>query len=100
MTRGENLNVCVMEKCGDLIQAVGKVTRFGKDNHHPDTPKKTNEDDLLREYYQLQAVMEMVFEKEGVRQLSEQEINRIKEAKRRSVTYYSNYSGNIGIITD
>lgn len=100
MTKGENLNICVMEGCGELIQAVSKVTRFGKDNHHPDAIQKTNEEDLIRKYYQLQAVVEMVFEKEGLRRISEQEIDHIKKVKKRSVNHYSNYSKDLGIVVD
>lgn len=31
-----------MEECAELIQAVAKAERFGRDSHHPDTPEINN----------------------------------------------------------
>ena len=65
MTKNENLLVTLMEECAELQQAVSKALRFGMDGCHPSYPEKTNEHNIMIEYYQLVAVMEML-ENDGV----------------------------------
>lgn len=39
----------VIEECGELIQALCKVDRFGWFNHHPDRPSSNNMDEVKAE---------------------------------------------------
>ena len=44
----------LIEECGEVLQAIGKLQRFGPDNHHPrDEGKRTNRDRLLDELQDL-----------------------------------------------
>ena len=60
MTKNENLLVTLMEECAELQQAVSKALRFGMDGCRPGSPERNNEHDIMVEYYQLVAVMEML----------------------------------------
>lgn len=60
MTKNENLLVTLMEECAELQQAVSKALRFGMDGCRPGSPDRNNEHDIMVEYYQLVAVMEML----------------------------------------
>ncbi len=56
----EYLLVCLMEECGELIQACSKVLRHGFDNHHPDRPEDTNWVDVLSEASDVKTIMKML----------------------------------------
>lgn len=39
----------MVEEIGEILQAIGKGSRFGWRNHHPDRPFQTNLDELCSE---------------------------------------------------
>lgn len=82
------LFVCLMEEAAEVQQAVSKLIRFGSNNHNPKTPERTNVDDIMTEYYQLQAVMELLQEKGKLPILSPEEIRYIKKDKKRKLKYF------------
>lgn len=100
MTKSENLLLTLMEECAEVQQAVSKVLRFGHDNYHPSDPRRTNEKDVLTEYYQLVAMMEMLTDEGILRQLSDSEIDEIKSAKKQHVGRYQSVSRMLGCIKD
>lgn len=97
MTKNENLLVTLMEECAELQQAVSKALRFGMDNHHPSAPGETNEMNIMTEYYQLVAVMDMLVVsgvlRDGV------PASQIKNRKRENVERYQQMSAELGLIT-
>src|SRR5574344_877467 len=82
------LFVCLMEEAAEVQQAVSKLIRFGSNNHNPKTPEQTNSDDIMTEYYQLQAVMELLQEKGKLPVLSTEEIKYIKKDKKQKLKYF------------
>lgn len=63
--REEYLLVCLMEECGELIQACSKVLRHGFRNYHPNTPPEeraysTNWHDVLKEASDVRTIMKML----------------------------------------
>lgn len=98
MTERENLYQVLQEECGEIIQAASKIMRFGEYNHHPNKPLITNTSELMTEYYQLQAVMEILQENNILPVLSEKEIMQIKENKKAKVAAYAAMSVSLGLI--
>lgn len=92
MKKDENLLIILGEECAEVQQAVSKILRFGKDACNPITPYTTNELDVLTEYYQLAAVMEMLIDQGVLQQLSECDIATIKSDKKSKVEHYQNVS--------
>jgi hypothetical protein len=92
MTKLENLYIVVMEECSEMQQSISKILRFGENNSHPNRLDSTNAKELLTEYYQLQAVMEMIIEQGVLGNISEDEIADIKFGKRRNVRAYMHLS--------
>lgn len=88
LSKRDYLLTVLSEECSEVIKAVTKSMRFGLDNYHPDTPELTNENELIGEYYQLQATMEMLQDAGFVRKLSDGEIQGIKDAKKAKVRSY------------
>lgn len=95
MKRSEHLLVCLMEECAEVQQAVAKSLRFGLEDHHPERPDLTNEAEILTEFYQLVAVMDLLQEEEIIATLSEVEVERIKKRKLEKLDEYMDYSRNI-----
>ena len=97
MNSTENLYIIALEECAEMQQCITKILRFGKDNHHPDR-HETNERELLKEYYQLQCIMNTLFDNGIIKDLSEDEIQTIKSLKKNSITKYAKLSQELGCI--
>lgn len=96
----ENLFIVASEECSEIQQCISKILRFGKSNHHPSRPEDTNAKELLKEYYQLQAVMDMIIDGGVLYNLSESEIMQIKDSKKLNVLKYSELSKQLGFLKD
>ena len=46
------------EECGEVVQVVGKILRHGYDSYHPDNPRVTNRDLLVKELRDVNAVLQ------------------------------------------
>lgn len=92
MKRSEHLLVCLMEECAEVQQAVAKSLRFGLEDHHPERPDLTNEAEILTEFYQLVAVMDLLQQEEIIATLSEVEVEKIKRRKLEKLDEYMEYS--------
>lgn len=77
------LLVCLMEESAEIAQAAAKSIRFGLDDSHPERVGETNEDDLLEELYQCIAVVEMLQENKNLKTLTNEEIQCIKNKKKK-----------------
>ena len=100
MTRDENLLLTLAEECAEVQQSVSKILRFGKSCCNPAVPNMTNELDVLTEYYQLTAVMEMLLDKGVPSQFDELTITKIKAEKKYKVEHYLDVSHCLGRIAD
>lgn len=98
MKKNEHICIVTMEECAEIQQDTSKLLRFGKGNHHPDSDV-TNGYHLMKEYYQLQAMIEMMVEHGIVDELPEEEIKNIKDNKKLKVNHYINYSRELGLLT-
>ena len=82
MNKIENISVTVMEECAEIQQAVSKTLRFGHDSCNPLTPDTNNAQSILIEYYQLQAMMELLFSETGLdKYFTADEVSKIKTDK-------------------
>lgn len=100
MTYNEHLLVTASEECTEISEAIDKALRFGMYNYHPKTPSITNEKQILTEYYQLQAMFEMLFNNKILNNLSEDVIEAIKLNKKRAVIDHINKAKSLGTIAD
>lgn len=98
MTINENLLVVASEECSEISQAISKAIRFGMQNHNPYNNGTNNEYEILVEYYQLQAVFEMLVERGIVRKLTDDEIDTIVADKKAKVKHYEELSSSLGIV--
>jgi NTP pyrophosphatase (non-canonical NTP hydrolase) len=39
----------VIEECGEVLQAIAKIKRFGLQSYHPDRPNSDNQIEVLKE---------------------------------------------------
>ena len=61
----------IMEECGELIQAAGKVLRHGYYSFNPDDPKQINNaNDLAKEMADVQHAINFILENKDVGQVA------------------------------
>jgi hypothetical protein len=66
MNKAEYLLTCLTEECAEIQQATTKALRFGLDKGRPTKePFTTNAEDIIGEYCDLIAIMELLHE-EGI----------------------------------
>lgn len=100
MTTKEHLLVVAAEECAEIQQALTKILRFGIHAHHPSDPEMTNGEQVLTEYYQLQAVFNMLFENGVLKPFAESIIASLQQTKQEKVTRYMTISRHLGRMTD
>ncbi len=98
MRKEENLFVIAQEECAEVQQEIAKALRFGLNSHHPSEPETTNRERILTEYYQLQAVMEILMNTTPLGTLPESRISKIKSDKVTNVMKYGCLSEKLGLI--
>jgi NTP pyrophosphatase (non-canonical NTP hydrolase) len=76
----------LQEECAEVIQAVSKISRFGLDNSKPGTDK-TNRAHLEEELGDMQAMIDLLIEKQIVNKDS---LNAAKRAKILKLKQWSN----------
>ena len=101
MTNRENLYIVAEEECAEIAEAISKIIRFGeREKFDPAIPSITNEKNLLIEYYQLQAIMDMLMDSGYIERPTQREINSIKDTKKIIVEHYRKKSEDLGIIKE
>ena len=100
MTSKENLMLVAMEEANELSKELSKTMRFGRDNFHPDEPEKTNENNLLTEFYQLTAMIEHLQKIGELPEFSVEKIEEIKSSKIEKVYHYMNLTKELGFLND
>lgn len=100
MTRNEYLLTVVSEECAEIQQAVSKILRFGVDGRNPYDPATPNGDHLLTEYYQLEEMMEMLFDADILIPFNFPDILHIREDKREKVEKYMDVSKRLGYLQE
>lgn len=76
--------IIVMEECSEITQACSKSIRFGLTSCHPDKAI-TNRYEIVKEFYQLQAMIEDLQSEGAIPELTTNEINEIKKDKLKKV---------------
>lgn len=69
--------VVAMEECAEVQQALSKAIRFGADNHHPNEPETTNGYQVLKEFHQLRAVMDMIVSRGYIPNIPDEEVENV-----------------------
>lgn len=78
----------VIEEATEISQAATKSLTFGINNHNPLTPNKSNADDIINEFYHLDAMIEMLQQEDILPKLTKEEELKIKNEKKRKVNNY------------
>ena len=92
MNRTENLLVTVSEECAEIGEAVSKMLRFGYSHE--------NKTQVMIEFYQLCAMIEMCHEADILPTLSDDMRNEIMSEKKRKVRYYQGVSETVGTLKE
>lgn len=100
MTRGEYLMVVAAEECAEIQENISKAIRFGVDNHHPDKPDTTNSYQILKEFNQLKAVIDMLIIGRHIPGISDEEAKGIYRDKVEAVKDWHMYSKRIGTVDE
>lgn len=99
MTQNENLLVIAMEECNELSFAISKALRFGMKNYYEEIGKiKDNNFEILNEYFQLKAVMEMLLSEGILEPISDTTAWAIQEDKEIKVKKSQVRSNELGLI--
>lgn len=101
MNKIENISIVVMEECAEVQQAISKALRFGYDCYDPSNPDTNNAIDILTEYYQLEAMMDLLISESSLdKYLSVEEIIQIKNNKTKKFLKYQEISEELGNVED
>lgn len=95
MNSKEYLLTCLVEECGEVIQAATKYLRFGRDSTFNGEYTDTNEDHLIKELSDIVAVMELL-EEEDVTHIAF-DLNRV-DAKKVKVKEFRERSRQLGLV--
>lgn len=83
----QHLFACFAEECGEVVQVIGKIFRFGELDSHPKTGNVPNIELLRREFNDIVAVAEML----DIH--IDQELIEAKQARVRKYMAYANRNG-------
>lgn len=98
MNRQEHLLTVTSEECAEIQQSISKGLRFGLYEPICIKPDKTNEEEILKEIYHLAAMVEMLQDEHVIKKLTEEEIQIIKDTKKRNVEKYMDESRRKGLL--
>lgn len=99
MMKNENIAITAMEECSEVAQAISKVLRFGVNEYLSKEDKSTHGENVLYEFYQLQAVIEYLQHVGFLPKFNEQEIKMIKTHKITKMEKYQQISIDRGLCT-
>jgi len=99
MNKKEHLLTCLTEECAEVIQVADKGMRFGTDDSYPNE-SATNAYNIVKEYIEITAVMDMLLDEGFLISLSDDEANEIFIAKQQRVRDYMDYARSRGTLVD
>lgn len=99
MNEIENLLVTLSGECAEISEAVSKSLRFGLNNHHPDVTI-SNADQIMKEYYQLSALIEQLQSRAYLPRFDDDKIKSIKIDKISNVEKWKDISFKEGTLND
>ena len=100
MNKGEYLMVVAAEECAEIQENISKAIRWGVSNHHPDKPETTNGYEILKEFNQLRAVIDMLIIGRHIPGISHEEADKIYRDKVAAVEHWQTYSKDIGTVDE
>lgn len=99
MNVNANLMMTTAEECGELIQAISKYCRFGPEDLCEETGAVyDNAEQIITEFYQLQAMIEMLQDRGILPIVDLIGQYNIKDAKKQKVNHYMTLSEKRGFV--
>ena len=80
----DNAMALIIEEAGEVLQAIGKIQRFGLFNRHPAAGSSSNLTELQKECLDLRTVLDIFFEMTGIpeREILEHKVKKIEKIDR------------------
>lgn len=88
MNRLEYLLTCLSEECSEVQKASSKAMRFGMNNLVPGYNNFTNKDDIIKEYYHVTSIIELLEEYGYIKRLDYDKMIKIKKSKKSKLKYF------------
>ena len=98
MNKREYLLTCLSEECCEVAQVTAKIQKFTLEGCHPDTPQTNNEQQLVDELNDLQAVINMLVD-DGAIPMRWYNLNK-QAGKKERVEEYMLLSDKLGTLED
>jgi hypothetical protein len=95
MKKVEHLLVILMEECAEVAKEASKALRFGLQDQYP-AGGETNAERIVREYGDLAAAMQMLFQENALTWPSYTEVKERQDAKIAKVKKFLEYSDSVG----
>lgn len=95
MTRVEHLLVCAAEECSEVAKEISKCLRFQHDEIYP-LDGRSNAMRVAHELVDLLAIMDLLHEENVLPEFTEDEFNRMIEAKQAKFEKMLLYSESMG----
>ncbi len=93
MNKTEYLLVCLMEECAEVAQRASKAIRFTLEECQPDLePQRSNAQRIVDEIHDLEAVIELLYEKNILPKAPALSRHDAISAKRRKINKFMDYS--------
>lgn len=102
MNRKEHLLTLLAEECIEIAKETSKALRFGVDDRYPIDSDENNAESIVKEFYDLNAVMDLLYEEEPLIKaaFTKYNLSEAVKAKQEKIEKYLLYSKEKGLLNE